>query len=120
MKTLTNARFSEKDLIGLDRLYVAIEETYQDECVVKAVYEQKLFVLSACRDLASAQRKLDFEIALAESECDLLSYVIDDSSYPMSVLDELDEILFYDEILLKWRGSLQNDMRYGPETMKNE
>lgn len=117
MKYLQGTNFEERynadDLVGLDRLRAAIKATYIDQHVTKVVYEHKLWSLVACRDLAAAQRMLDFEIALAEYFSDKLYFTRDHEmdNTVFDALDEMDEISHYEEFLHKWRNSLQQDMR---------
>lgn len=110
MEILKNLRFEEKDLIGLDYLHFLLEYVYGKQEVVEAIYEQKIYSLSRCRDLSAAQRMLDFEIELACYYAEQLYLIRDLETKDDAVFnatDELESILFLENIMQTWRAHLQ-------------
>lgn len=113
MKALMNARFSEKEIVGLDHFRYLLEVAYYDPLVVEVVYEKKIYSLSACRDAAAAQSMLDYEIDLLQYFTDMLYGVrdLEISNDVFDTVDEMDDVEFLEQMIQKWKVRLLQELR---------
>lgn len=74
MITLYGAKFSERDLKGLDRLQCVLAFAYNDQKKMDNAYDSILMSLGICRNLEIAQSNLNLVINLIESYVDLLNF----------------------------------------------
>ncbi|WP_342042595.1 hypothetical protein [Bacillus sp. OTU2372] len=115
MNILESANFNEKDLVGLDRLHHLLEYTYQDEKAVEAIYNQKMWAISICRDLAAAQRMIDFEIDLAELCLRSIGFIVDlwTEKAILGPKDELRDIHRFERFIQRRLERIKDDIRIG-------
>jgi hypothetical protein len=113
MNPLLSASFTEKDLDRLRELRELLVEAYKSPQAVEAVYNAKLYSLSRCKDVVTAQRRLNFEISCLRSFTFTLQMVREyeetDSFFGQG--DEMNEIFDYEQIVHEWRDRLLHELR---------
>jgi hypothetical protein len=103
MNTLFSGDFRIKDLHDLEELKYVLELTYGDWGIEKRIYENIIWSLARCTDLAAAQSRLDLITAIIYEELSFLVKGLKVSDF-LTVINDIDTDLL-DKTLQELRGN---------------